>query len=147
MAGWPGGKNWIDSSTLMMRLRIPELIYAGDVFKMKPKDDDDQMMGMRDKDDAGSNDENIALPKAGKRNKGNGKGQQILASINWSSYIKQFESVPREDLLAVITKTLLLTKTAVGAATLSSHTDASSRENFIKTTTIQLMSTPEYQLC
>ncbi|HSC40460.1 MAG TPA: DUF1800 domain-containing protein, partial [Chitinophagaceae bacterium] len=30
VAGWPGGKNWIDSSTLMMRMRIPQLIYAGD---------------------------------------------------------------------------------------------------------------------
>jgi uncharacterized protein (DUF1800 family) len=147
VAGWPGGKNWIDSSTLMMRLRIPELIYAGDEFKMKPKDDDDQMMGMKDKDSS-DNENNTALPAAGKRNNGNGKpGQQIMATIDWSNYIKQLESVSRENLVAFISKILLQTNTSVSADTLKNYTDASSRENFIKTTTIQLMSTPEYQLC
>ena len=144
VAGWPGGKNWIDSSTLMMRLRIPELIYAGDVFKMKPKDDDDQMMGMKDKD-SGEADDNNSVPNVGKRN--NGKGQQIMATINWGSYIKQFEPVARENLVSSISTILLQTNTAVGADILKSYTDASSRESFIKTTTIQLMSTPEYQLC
>jgi len=145
VAGWPGGKNWIDSSTLMMRLRIPELIYAGDVFKMKPKDDDDQMMGMKDKDASGSG-ENMLVPNAGKRNNARG-GQQIMATINWGSYIKQYEPVARENLVSSISKILLQTKTAVSADTLKYYVDASSRESFIKTATIQLMSTPEYQLC
>jgi len=144
VAGWPGGKNWIDSSTLMMRLRIPQLIYAGDVFSMKPKDDDDQQMGMKDKD-ASQNDENNTVPNAGKRN--NGKGQQIMASIDWAKYIKQYEQVTRENLLSSISKNILLTKNSINAATLTRYTDDTSRENFIKTATIQLMSTPEYQLC
>ncbi|MEP6725815.1 MAG: DUF1800 domain-containing protein [Bacteroidota bacterium] len=144
VAGWPGGKNWIDSSTLMMRLRIPELIYAGDVFKMKPKDDDDQMMGMKDKDAAGA-DENNTVPNAGKKN--NGKGQQIMATINWNNYIKQYEPVTRENLVSSISKILLQTKSAVSADTLKNYVDAGSRESFIKTVTIQLMSTPEYQMC
>jgi len=144
VAGWPGGKNWIDSSTLMMRLRIPELICAGDVFKMKPKDDDDQMMGMKDRDAAEEDGSNIVL-NAGKR--GYGKGQQILATINWTGYIKQFEPVTRENLLPAISAILLLTKSAVPADTLKKYTDASNRETFIKTATIQLMSTPEYQMC
>jgi uncharacterized protein (DUF1800 family) len=145
VAGWPGGKNWIDSSTLMMRLRIPELIYAGDVFKMKPKDDDDQMMGMKDKD--GSDDDN-AMANASKRNNGNGKAsQQIMATIDWSNYLKQLDSVSKENLVSSISKILLQTKTAVSADTLKNYVDAGSRESFIKTATIQLMSTPEYQLC
>lgn len=148
VAGWPGGKSWIDSSTLMMRLRIPQLIYAGDTFQMKPKDDDDQMMGMKDGSARFGNDEMMVLPKAGKKNNDYGKGgQQIMATIEWSSYIKQFEAVPRENLLATISKLVLQTKTVVSADVLRNYTDAASRENFIKTTTIQLMSTPEYQLC
>lgn len=149
VAGWPGGKNWIDSSTLMMRLRIPELIYAGDVFKMKPKDDDDQMMGMKDKSSMADGDDTAGntVPRAGKRNNGNGKGQQILATIDWGNYIKTFEPVSRENLLATISKTLLQTKTSIGADTLKNYVDAGSRESFIKTATIQLMSTPEYQMC
>ena len=144
VAGWPGGKNWIDSSTLMMRLRIPQLIYAGDVFKMKPKDDDDQMMGMKDRD-AADDDGSNTVPNGGKR--GYGKGQQILATINWTGYIKQFEPVPRENLLPAISAILLQTKSTVHADTLKKYTDAGNREIFIKTATIQLMSTPEYQMC
>ncbi len=147
VAGWPGGKNWIDSSTLMMRLRIPEMIYAGDVISMKPKDDDDQMMGMKDRD-AESGNEDTGLPRAGKRNNGNGRpGQQIMATINWHSYLSSFEAVARENLVPAISKILLQTKTGVGADTLKSYVDAGSRESFIKTVTIQLMSTPEYQMC
>jgi len=144
VAGWPGGKNWIDSSTLMMRLRIPQLIYAGDVFNMKPKDDDDQQMGMKDRDLARDN-ENSTVPNAGKRN--NGKGQQIMATIAWEPYINGYEQVTRENLLPAITKNLLLAKSSISMATISRYTDAASRENYIKTATIQLMSTPEYQLC
>ncbi len=48
VAGWPGGKNWIDSSSLMFRLRIPQLIYDNDEVTLSSKDDDDQMMGMMD---------------------------------------------------------------------------------------------------
>jgi uncharacterized protein (DUF1800 family) len=141
VAGWPGGKSWIDSSTLMMRLRIPQLMYAGDVFKMKPKDDDDQMMGMKDRNDA---DENT-IPAAGKKNAK--AGQQIMASIDWTNYLKQYEPVPREKLLAAISSIILQTKTGVNPDTLKNYVDAGSRESFIKTATIQLMSTPEYQLC
>ncbi|MFT3936943.1 MAG: DUF1800 domain-containing protein [Chitinophagaceae bacterium] len=145
VAGWPGGKNWIDSSTLMMRLRIPQLIYAGDSFRMRPKDDDDQMMGMKDRDDT-DDDSNNKIPAAGKRNNAR-NGQQIMATINWDGYIKQLEPVTRENLVSNISKNVLQAKTPVNPSALQGHTDASTREAFIKTTTIQLMSTPEYQLC
>ena len=46
VAGWPGGKNWIDSSALMLRMRIPQILTDADDFVVKPKDDDDTMMGM-----------------------------------------------------------------------------------------------------
>src|SRR5690606_21155468 len=40
VAGWPGGKSWIDSSSLMMRMRLPMLINDMDDFNVKLKDDD-----------------------------------------------------------------------------------------------------------
>ncbi len=147
VAGWPGGKNWIDSSTLMMRLRIPQLIYEGDEFRMKPKDDDDQMMGMKDRDMAEDNVRNV-VPNPGKKNKPRGKaGQQIMASIQWDGYLKQFEQVARENLVAAVSAILLQTKSMVNADVVKNYADAGSRESFIKTVTVQLMSTPEYQLC
>ena len=44
VAGWPGGKSWIDSSTLMLRLRIPQILTANETISIRPKSDDDVMM-------------------------------------------------------------------------------------------------------
>lgn len=47
VAGWPIGKAWIDSSTLMLRLKIPQ-IWSGIIsLDYAPKDDDDMNMGMQ----------------------------------------------------------------------------------------------------
>jgi uncharacterized protein (DUF1800 family) len=39
VAGWPGGKNWIDSSTLMLRLKVPSTILNGGKIDIVEKDD------------------------------------------------------------------------------------------------------------
>jgi len=130
VAGWPGGKTWIDSSTLMMRMRIPQLINDNDEFNVRPKDDDDQMMGRPDE-----------MKKLGK------VGRPINAEVDWSEYVNFYNKVPREQLMNDMAGFLLQTKKAVGAEIISEYTDNSSKENFIKTATIQIMSTPEYQLC
>jgi uncharacterized protein (DUF1800 family) len=49
VAGWPGGKTWIDSSSLMLRMRLPQLINDVDELNVKTKDDDDLMMGKKRK--------------------------------------------------------------------------------------------------
>ena len=136
VAGWPGGMNWIDSSTLMFRLRIPQIIYSADEFQMKPKDDDDQMMGMKDSQE-----------NAARKYFKTGNGQFIKAKIHWDAYLKKFDKISREDLSSAIALSLLQIPSSVDQSTLDKYTDASSRESFIKTTAIQLMSTPEYQLC
>ena len=132
VAGWPGGKNWIDSSSLMFRLRIPQLISDNDEVALKPKDDDDQMMGMKD----------IRMKGMGKKG-----GQVISAAVDWETYLKKFEKVPREKLLNSISGILIQGAEPVNENILNKYIDASSRESFIKSVTIQLMSTPEYQLC
>jgi uncharacterized protein (DUF1800 family) len=132
VAGWPGGKTWIDSSTLMMRMRIPQLINDKDEFNIKPKLDDDQMMGR--------NDDETKL----KRDK---VGKPINAEIDWGKYIGFYDKTPRTELVNDMAGTLLQTKNAVSADVIGQYSDADSRESFIKTVTIQIMSTPEYQLC
>jgi hypothetical protein len=132
VAGWPGGKNWIDSSSLMFRLRIPQLIVDNDEVALKPKDDDDQMMGMKD---------------TGMKGMGKKGGQVISAAVDWETYLKKFEKVPREKLLSSISGLLIQGAEPVNAEILNKYIDASSRESYIRSATIQLMSTPEYQLC
>ncbi|MBC7904391.1 MAG: DUF1800 domain-containing protein [Gemmatimonadaceae bacterium] len=139
VAGWPGGRNWIDSSTLMMRLRIPQLIYEGNAFQAKPKDDDDQMMGMMEK--------LPGVPNAGKKGDKKRPAQQISARIDWQPLLKDLEKVARPQLIASLSKLILQTEKGVNPSLLAVNADAESREIFIRTVTIQLMSTPEYQLC
>ena len=46
VAGWPGGLNWIDSSSLLIRARLGELLLMGQSFRIDPKvsgDDFDQL--------------------------------------------------------------------------------------------------------
>jgi len=138
VAGWPGGKNWIDSSTLMMRMRIPQMLDDKDEFNIKPKDDDDQMMGRIDKNED---------PKAGVMKTMGRLNKPIQVNIDWKLYTKNYESVPRESLLDNITATLLQAKSRVSPELIKQFSDQTGRENFIKTATLQIMSTPEYQLC
>jgi uncharacterized protein (DUF1800 family) len=135
VAGWPGGKNWIDSSSLMFRLRIPQLIYDNDEVALQPKDDDDQMMGMKDMAGKG-------MGKMGKKG-----GQVISAAVDWETYLNKFEKVPREKLLSAISGILIQGVAPVDEKILNKYVDSSNRESYIKSATIQLMSTPEYQLC
>ena len=140
VAGWPGGKTWIDSSTLMMRMRFPQLINDTDEMNVKPKDDDDQMMGY-------SNDGDNAGGMKFNRKQSGKAGKPINAAISWNSYLKNFENFTKAELLNKIAAALLQPKKSVDNDIINGYADNSSRENFIKSVTIQMMSTPEYQLC
>jgi uncharacterized protein (DUF1800 family) len=124
VAGWPGGKNWIDSSSLMLRLRIPQILYAQSELDIRGKDDDDQQMGQG--------------KKAGKRN--------LSATLDWEPASALFGKIPDDALAPKIAEFLLQTPVAPKSIEiLNQHTGRSGDK--LKTTMIQLMSTPEYQLC
>lgn len=136
VAGWPGGKNWIDSSSLMLRMRLPQLIKDDDTLYLTPKTDDDQQMGMK---------ENFKYKKA--VNAGVG-GFQVHANVDWNKYMQQYNSVGREHLYDVIESVVLgASAGSVDSKTVMTNVNSVSREEFIKTATIALMSAPEYQLC
>ncbi len=138
VAGWPGGKTWIDSSSLMMRMRIPQMMNDQDEMNVKPKDDDDQMMGRKDGEDT---------MKENEKRPGVRQGKPIPVDIDWDPVTKHYESVRKENLLDSVTSNLLQVKSRVPQDVIKQYTDQTGREKFIKTVTIQLMSTPEYQLC
>jgi len=131
VAGWPGGKNWIDSSSLMLRLRIPQILSANDAMDIRPKSDDDVQMGQ--------------MMEAVKKMKEAVKGG--TATIDWAAVNVIFEKVQRDKLLESITATVLQTKNKVGNTVLDKYINTESRENFIRSTVVNLMATPEYQLC
>jgi hypothetical protein len=135
VAGWPGGRQWIDSSTLILRLRIPRLVFDAEEFAVKPKDDDDVMGGMEDKG------QQRKLRKiAG--------GRIIKAAIRWAEVETAFEKTGKPELADTIMNILLQTPAvSFSKNTISNYTQKDSRPNFIRGTLINIMSTPEYQLC
>ena len=128
VAGWPGGRNWIDSSTLMLRMRIPQLVAASDEFSLRPKEDDDMMMGRQGTED-----------RPGKR--------RLQVSIDWTPVMNAFENIATEDLTGGIAGLLYQTKSEIPATILNRYIQKDSREDRIRSTMIELMSTPQYQLC
>jgi uncharacterized protein (DUF1800 family) len=141
VAGWPGGKNWIDSSSLMFRLRIPQLMKDNETIAISGKTDDDQEMGMMQT--MRKQDRRVM---GGKQIQGN--GQRIVANINWEEYMKVYKEIPRVNLVDVMATILLQTPDgAIQKSSLEAVSDAGTKESYIKSVTVALMATPEYQLC
>ena len=136
VAGWPGGKHWIDSSSLMLRMQVPRIISQSDAILSRPKDDDDVMMGMREQGYI-KNLKKINNPGA----------QLFQAKILWDDYTKNFKDVSEDELYPVIRDFLLQRALPLNENDLIKYLDESNRETRIQTTTIRLMGTPEYQLC
>lgn len=128
VAGWPGGKNWIDSSALMLRLRLPQILASDDTFSIRPKADDDVMMGKEGVD---------TMPKAFK----------INSKVDWKAITGAFSKVKRDMLAGTICNYLLQTKSRIPETVLSRFSDATSRDAFTRSVIVSVMSTPEYQLC
>ena len=135
VAGWPGGKSWIDSSTLMLRLRIPQIITANETINIRPKTDDDIMMGQMAENKISDRLNKSYADKGG------------IATVDWALVATIFESTPRENLLLKMAAIILQTKSRVSTVLLDKYLNNESRENYIKSGIINLMSTPEYQLC
>ncbi len=130
VAGWPGGFNWIDSSSLMFRMRVPQLIATKEAFNIRAKSDDDQEMGRMQQ----------AANKMG--------GRVLQTTIRWEPAMKQLEKISRENLLSNIATLMWQTiPSPINKQLMEKFIDAASRERYIQTAIIQLMCTPEYQMC
>ncbi len=127
VAGWPSGKAWIDSSILMMRLRIPQLLTSNDNLDIQPKTDDDQMMGKND-----------AINRKGR------SGKIIKTEIDWNQVSDHFSRFSNDSVQYVIVKGLLQVPMKSPAIL---KKDTFNKDHNIKLAFIQIMSLPEYQLC
>lgn len=116
VAGWPSGKSWIDSSTLMLRLQIPQIWSGLRPMEYSAKEDDDMDMGMKSRE---------ALGKAFKNPN---------ITIDWIAVENVFKDKKPEDYLILNTE-------LVNMKTVNQFSGQSLKMNIIN-----LMSTPEYQL-
>ncbi|MGE8432141.1 DUF1800 domain-containing protein [Chryseobacterium joostei] len=117
VSGWPNGKSWIDSSTLMLRLQIPQIWSGLRPLEYSPRQDDDIDMGMKSKENA--------LNKSFKNPN---------ITIDWGRLDKTFAHKNCEDYLIQ------------NAQSLDMNTVKNFSDKSLKMNIINLMSTPEYQL-
>ena len=132
VAGWNGSRSWIDSSSLLFRMRLPQVIYYDKDIDISPKEITPEM-GMQQMKMA--NDFVVKLAS-----------KKLSATTDWSAVIKYFSS--SSDILSVITKTILAKMPdAVALKCIQNNADNSTKENQIKSIMIETMSLPDYQLC
>ena len=124
VAGWPGGKTWIDSSSLMLRLRVPRLLLGEDEWNIGGKTDDDVQMGMMQR-----------------------LQNQLEAKVDWTPLLSSFQKAPLEKLPVQLSDLLLQTQRSRTLALLKSYVDEADRDASIRQLTAHILSTPEYQLC
>lgn len=134
VAGWPGGRDWIDSSSLVIRMRLPEAFWGSRELDLKPKEIDAEM-----------NDVNKRPMQQDSRGDRFRVGRTDTDWTAWTGYWKKKETDRLPELLAryLIAKEL----TTAQLQELVRFTDKDNTEEYIRSLTIRLMSLPEYQLC
>jgi len=111
------------------------MITANEAINIRPKSDDDVMMGQM----TDTKSKQQKKPSYGLKNG--------AAVVDWQLAVAAFESIPREQLLSKISETVLQTTSRVSNNVMAKYLNNESRESYIKSTIVYLMSTPEYQLC
>ncbi len=137
VAGWPGGRSWIDSSSLMFRMRVPQIILYSQEFNIRPKEITPEM----------GEGQNYKMTMQVNEFLKKQYARRVNANVDWAPFLESFKDTPREKLADQIAGSLLLKNSGIDKQLLEKYSDNSSRENYIKTVTIDVMSTPEYQLC
>jgi len=122
VSGWPGGKSWIDSSSLMLRLKIPSLVLNDGIldFDGKADPEDEAVIALNRKPG----------PKPVK--------SYINAEANWPDFLKSLPKDMKQTELAAF-----LLQPAIG----KKISDLVDNNKNLKYTALAVTSMPEYQLC
>ena len=125
VAGWPGGKAWIDNSTLMLRLKLASLTLNSGIIEWHDKGDmPEGVMMMR---------QEIYKRMKSKLQK------KVKANPNWDTFLTNLEPKTNTELASFLIQPSL----SKAAKKIVSILDASDTKNFV----VELLSLPEYQLC
>ncbi len=127
VAGWPGGRAWIDTTSLMLRMRLPHLLAAGSAIDLSPDNDDDLAMGQG---------------RAGRLRR------RLTGEVYWEPLSKAFANTPDSELLSALAHFLWQVPVSEERlAVVRKHIRTDSREALLQSAALQLMATPEYQMC
>jgi len=123
VAGWPGGKAWIDSSSLLSRLQMPQVLFRNTVTNVSVKDSGDV------------NEEQIK-----QKNK-------FDITMNWPEFAQSFKTVSDADLGKALASYLLQVPVSDEVIKrIEKRISTNERAEAVKQLCISLMSTLEYQV-
>lgn len=120
VAGWKGGQDWIDTNTLMFRLKLPSILLNNAVISLK---------GIHEFEDT--------YEEYLKKNKP--KKSYVKVSKDWNSFESNFENLTPSE----IQHLLIDTELSSNAENLLREISFDNPKDYC----LQLMSLPEYQLC
>ena len=95
-------------------MRVPQILTNADDFVVKPRDDDDTMMGM----------EGVDIRQ---------KVRQVNATVDWNAVTKVFDKTPQENLMQKISEIVLQTRNKISPAILDKYVEKDARDNYIET--------------
>ena len=124
VAGWKGGQNWIDSSSLILRLNMPHSILnnSGMDVQAKPAFEEDPLESYREK--------KIGVIKS-----------------DWTAFANNFINQPKEKQLDDLLESLIqCDKSRIRKDLIETNIDNSSEEKRITGMAANIMSLPEFQL-
>lgn len=126
VAGWTGGRNWIDSSSLLFRMKLPEYVLTAAEVNVRAKDEGDVNA--------------VLLARKGRN--------QFTTKANWDDFDKPFARTDETDLPDALAAYLLPFPLQNEQRTLllKQLKPGQSQAEKIKTLTVGIMSLPEYQL-
>jgi uncharacterized protein (DUF1800 family) len=120
VAGWPGGKTWVNNSTLMLRLQLASAIFQA------------------------STSNYATIAKLAQSRPWQLKGQEVV--LNLRPIQALVENLPRTKYTSELADFLLSSDRQIDQASLASFTDMTSNESMLVSVCVCLMSLPEYQL-
>lgn len=120
VAGWKGGRTWIDSNTIVTRLRLPSVLL------------NNAEITYSDKGDLEDTIKDFSEKKLRRKT-------FIKAIPNWRAFENNFQTSSNRELIEMI----LVSPINKGTLELLENSEFVSKEDFC----VQLLSLPEYQLC
>ncbi|MEZ5052663.1 MAG: DUF1800 domain-containing protein [Chitinophagales bacterium] len=126
VAGWPGGRNWIDASSLRLRMDLPRTIMEGGAFDLRPKPDFED------------------APIAEGQSKTDKKAS---VRSDWNTLLRYFRKTKREELTKKVLDTFIQSDYDERlVALIDKWVDHSSADKQIISTCAAVFSIPEFQL-
>ncbi|WP_240755248.1 DUF1800 family protein [Pedobacter sp. SYP-B3415] len=124
VAGWPGGRSWIDSSSLMLRMKIPSLVLNDGEIDFSGKADPEEEAA-------------IAVNKAADPKKAKRKSF-VNADPDWAAFSRDLpKNISPVELAGFLLQPRLNEK----------NTALLEDNKGLRSTAIEVVSMPEYQLC